>query len=370
MGADEYRGRWYEARIARARRRDEHGRVNIQLTRRSVLTRQLELQAALGRQFSVASRSVPALDRRPLATALGTAASGLLVYLVILLTGGTPTSLGHMAYIPIVFAAYRAGARGGLLAALIGAVMLGPVMYITDLQHNGEFGWPWLVRAVFFLGVGGTTGWLFGRCRVVTAAWREAALEVAERHHESMATLAAAAEAKDPTTGDHMYRCRDLAGALAGEAGLDGAAVADIAWSAMLHDIGKLYVPDAVLTKPGPLDPEEWELVREHPSRGAQLLEGTRSFDTARRIARWHHENLDGSGYPDGLRGSVIPLEARIVRVVDAWDAMVNDRPYRRALALDRAMQELRDGAGAQFDPELVALFLAMAEDGRLPLFR
>ncbi len=100
---------------------------------------------------------------------------------------------------------------------------------------------------------------------------------------------------------------------------------------------------------------------------GVELLELSRTFETARRIARWHHENVVGSGYPDGLRGSSIPLEARIVRVVDAWDAMVNDRPCRAALEHAQAMQVLLDGAGREFDPELVELFLGMAEGGRLP---
>ena len=327
----------------------------------------VEPQRLLARQFPATARRALVLDRRPAATAALTAASGLVVFVVVLLTGGTPNALGHMAYVPITVAAYRSGARGGVLAGLAGTVMLGPVMYWADLEHNGEWGIPWLVRGVFFIGVGALVGWLFDRSRSAVAAWREAALEVTRRHHEAMESLAAAAEAKDPTTGNHMFRCRDLAGDLAAEVGLPGDQVADVAWSAMLHDIGKLWIPDHVLAKPGELDAAEWELVRLHPVRGAELLSRSRSFETARRIARWHHENLDGSGYPDGLRGSAIPLEARIVRVVDAWDAMVNDRPYRRALALERAMQELRDGAGRQFDPELVELFLRLAERRTTP---
>ncbi len=322
-------------------------------------------QALLARALRAPGRLADTLDRRALATALATAASGLAVYVAIALAGGTPSALGHFAYVPITVAAYGAGARGGALAGLAGAVMLGPALLVVD--HRSDVGLPWLVRAAFFVGIGAMAGWLFDRSRSATRAWRAAALRADAEHHGAMIALAEAAEAKDPTTGDHMYRCRDLAAALAREASMPGPAVADIAWSAMLHDIGKLWVPDRVLTKPDALGPDEWEAVRQHPARGADLLERAGSFETARRIARWHHENLDGSGYPDGLRGAAIPVEARVVRIVDAWDAMVNDRPYRRAMALGRAMQELRDGAGRQFDPELVALFLAMAEDGRLP---
>lgn len=308
------------------------------------------------------------VERRRLTTVSLVALAGIAVFVTVLLTGGTPNSLGHLAYVPISIAAYRSGWRGGVIAAVVGSVMLGPVVSAMDLEGNGEVGWPWFVRGVLFVGLGWLLGWLFDRSRTAVTAWRETAIQLTESQHDSMAALAAAAEAKDPTTGNHMHRCRGLAEVLAREAGLGEPVVADIAWSAMLHDIGKLYVPDSVLTKPGPLGAAEWELIRSHPVRGAELLELSRTFETARRIARWHHENIDGTGYPDGLRGSRIPLEARIVRVVDAWDAMVNDRPYRRALAVDQAMQQLRDGAGTEFDPELVEVFLALAEAGRLPL--
>ncbi len=160
-----------------------------------------------------------------------------------------------------------------------------------------------------------------------------------------------------------MFRCRDLAGELAAEAGLSVSEVGEVVWSAMLHDIGKLYIPDRVLLKPGVLDEEEWRLMRMHPIRGAELLEHGQSLAAARNIARWHHENLDGSGYPDGLRGSAIPLEARIVRMVDAWDAMTNDRPYRAAMSAERALEELRRYSGSAFDPELVELFTRLALD-------
>lgn len=175
-------------------------------------------------------------------------------------------------------------------------------------------------------------GSLFSRSRSLAQAWREAAVRANTSHHEGMEALARAAEAKDPTTGDHLFRCRDLAGQLAAEAGMGVDEAGEVAWSAMLHDIGKLNIPDRVLLKPGDLDEEEWALMRQHPIRGAEMLEHGQSLAAARRIARWHHENLDGSGYPDGLRGGAIPIEAWIVRVVDAWDAMTNDRPYRGAM--------------------------------------
>jgi HD superfamily phosphodiesterase len=296
------------------------------------------------------------------ARVLAPVATGV-VFLVVLFAGGAPSPYLQLPYIPIILAAYGGGTRVGLAYGFACAVLFDPVLTLVDLEHNGEpFGLAWVVRGTMFTTVGLMLGWLFSRSRSVTAAWRETALEVTASHQEGMLALARAAEAKDPTTGDHMFRCGDLAGALAREADLEEPVVTDVAWSAMLHDIGKLYVPEHVLAKPGELSAEEWALIRTHPVRGAELLDHSRAFETARRIARWHHENLDGSGYPDGLRGDAIPLEARIVRVVDAWDAMTNDRPYRSALSVEQALEELRRWRGRAFDPELVELFARLVE--------
>lgn len=126
----------------------------------------------------------------------------------------------------------------------------------------------------------------------------------------------------------------------------------------MLHDVGKLHVPDAILTKPGPLTPDEWATMRMHTVWGAEILQTGAAFEVARKVARWHHENFDGSGYPDGLRGDLIPLEARIVRIGDAFDAMTHRRPYQPARPPEWALDQLARHAGAHFDPELVRLFV------------
>jgi putative two-component system response regulator len=130
----------------------------------------------------------------------------------------------------------------------------------------------------------------------------------------------------------------------------------------MLHDIGKLHVPDRILLKPGPLDRAEWDVMRLHPVWGAEILAQGAGFEIARRIARSHHENFDGSGYPDGLAGEAIPLEARIVRLADAFDAMTHGRPYQAARPVAWALEEIDRFAGRQFDPELARLFLGLLE--------
>jgi putative two-component system response regulator len=180
----------------------------------------------------------------------------------------------------------------------------------------------------------------------------------AKRH--SVFMLARAAEARDGTTGAHIYQVRDLAAELARATGASFEEAERIGWSAMLHDVGKLRVPDRILLKPGRLDAEEWELIKQHAGWGDELLDGGAHFELARRIARWHHENWDGTGYPDGLAGDRIPLEARIVRVADVCEALRAERPYKPAWTEEQALTEIRRVRGLHLDPELTDLFLSL----------
>jgi HD-GYP domain-containing protein (c-di-GMP phosphodiesterase class II) len=192
---------------------------------------------------------------------------------------------------------------------------------------------------------------LSAQLNVVTATEREAVM-----------MLARASETKDSSTGDHVVRVGDLAAQLADRAGLTGAEASDLRFAAMLHDVGKLHVPDSILQKPGPLSADEWEIVKNHTVWGERILGSSDAFELARRVARWHHENFDGSGYPDGLCGSDIPLAARIVRVADVFDALANERAYKQAWDTGRVLDEFRAGAGTRYDPDLARELIQMFE--------
>jgi putative nucleotidyltransferase with HDIG domain len=180
-------------------------------------------------------------------------------------------------------------------------------------------------------------------------------------------SLASAIDAKDSYTADHSSNVANLAVRVARAWGLRAAQVDEVRICARLHDIGKIGVPDAILMKPGPLNAEELELIRTHAVRGYEILRSAPLPDDVKLSVRHSHERWDGTGYPDGLAGEAIPLLARIVAVVDAYEAMTSDRPYRKALPADEAFRRLDREAGGQFDPRIVRLFVwLMRNAGKL----
>jgi diguanylate cyclase (GGDEF)-like protein len=184
-----------------------------------------------------------------------------------------------------------------------------------------------------------------------------------------VAALVAALAAKDPVTAAHTVRCSWYTAKLAEELGLGEEETSVIRLASLLHDIGKLAVPDEVLFKPGPLNEDEWTQMKQHPAAALHVLDQIRSIADATPVILHHHEHFDGSGYPDGLAGDDIPLASRILLVTDAFDAMTTDRPYRKAMPVEAATEELRRNSGSQFDPVVVEAFLRiLARDGAQPL--
>ena len=176
-----------------------------------------------------------------------------------------------------------------------------------------------------------------------------------ELHYtETIEALVSALEARDPYTQAHAGRIRDTAIALSVARQLPPEQRRAIRLGAILHDVGKIGVSDSILQKKGPLTDEEWTIMRAHPAIGEKMLQGIDFLTPALPIVRHHHERWDGKGYPDGLAGENIPIGARIVGICDAFDAMTSDRPYRAAMTVADACDELRANAGTQFDPRCV----------------
>lgn len=175
---------------------------------------------------------------------------------------------------------------------------------------------------------------------------------------ESLATLI---EARDGSTGQHCRRLAHLAHAFGVSLGLGGEDLEALEWSGILHDIGKVGVPDAVLQKPGPLDRHEWEQMRRHVTIGEEIVAPLEGLSAVTPVVRSHHERWDGSGYPDGLAGEAIPYLARVFQIVDVYDALASERSYKPALAPAKALEVMAAEAGSTMDPMLFALFAADA---------
>ncbi|MGH9944857.1 MAG: HD domain-containing phosphohydrolase [Pyrinomonadaceae bacterium] len=178
-----------------------------------------------------------------------------------------------------------------------------------------------------------------------------------DAYRTTLKALAAALETRDHETSGHSERVVSFSLRLGRELGLDAEQLRGLEFGSLLHDIGKIGVPDAILHKPAKLDEAEWVRMRKHPALGQQILRGIKFLEGAARVVGQHHEKWDGSGYPLGLRGDEIDLNARIFAVADAFDAITSDRVYRRGRPYEVALQELDDFSDTQFDPAVVAAF-------------
>ena len=176
-------------------------------------------------------------------------------------------------------------------------------------------------------------------------------------------TLADAIDAKDAYTKGHSGRVAEYAREIAKRAGYSYERQEEIYMMGLLHDVGKIGVPDAVINKPGKLTDEEFEKIKTHPERGAQILKNIEEMPNLAIGARWHHEHFDGRGYPDGLSGYDIPEEARIIAVADAYDAMTSNRSYRGVIPQDVVKEEFEKGSGTQFDPQFAAIMLEIIKE-------
>ncbi len=230
---------------------------------------------------------------------------------------------------------------------------------IADIRHTvgiGVFGG----FAVLYLGLFGVVRGAARRLVARSLENQRLAGEVVGAYEQTIEGWATALELKDQETVGHSRRVTELTVAVAREMGYTDSALVDLRRGAILHDIGKMGVPDAILKKPGRLDEEEFAIIMQHPEYSRRMLEPIGYLTAALDIPLYHHEKWDGSGYLRGLAGEEIPLSARIFAVVDVWDALTHDRCYRQAWPVGKALAYMRDQAGKHFDPTVVATFLRL----------
>jgi putative nucleotidyltransferase with HDIG domain len=198
------------------------------------------------------------------------------------------------------------------------------------------------------------------RVREKTAELQRAFVEIEDAYNSTLLALVAALDAREHETSDHSQRVVRYTVAIAERLGISGSELDNIRRGALMHDIGKIGVPDSILLKPGPLTPVEWDEMRRHPEIGFNILKGIGFLSGTAEIVLSHHERFDGNGYPRKLRGSEIHIGARIFMVADTLDAITSDRPYRKSQGYEAARQEIERCAGTQFDAEVVKAFLSL----------
>ncbi len=257
--------------------------------------------------------------------------------------------------LPVVLAAVWYQTRGALIAASGAAMIYLPHVWLqwagyTD-ENMSQFG---DVAVLWVVGI--LAGWLVGRERA-------ALHEVADSHEGAVRSLVSALDAREHDTEVHSLRVQAYSRRIAEEMCLTESESASLEMGALLHDVGKIGVPDHILLKPGPLDTAEWEAMRRHPVIGHNILHSARFDPKALEIVQSHHERFDGKGYPAGLQGEEIPLLVRIFSIADAYDAMTSSRPYKKAFSIEKAKSLIQEASGSHFDPQVVDVFMRISDD-------
>ncbi len=250
----------------------------------------------------------------------------------------------------------------GFLWLVVHRGLLGPIREIGEMSHRiarGDLSGRLQVRGH------GELAQLGGAVNVMADGIERLIEEQEASYIQVMQSLAKALEAKDPYTAGHSARVANWSVRLAKHMGLPDTEVRVLKQGALMHDLGKIAIPDAILNKPDRLTEEEFAAMKGHPEMTSSIMRPLRRFDRHREIAAWHHERWDGRGYPDGLKGEEIPLLARIVAIADTWDAMIGDRVYRKAMPIEKALGILeRERDFGQWDPQVVDAFLEMVRQG------
>jgi putative nucleotidyltransferase with HDIG domain len=263
--------------------------------------------------------------------------------------------LRKLYFLPPVMAAAWFGLRGACATALAVSLLFimhafldWPGNYMEQANQLGELAGFWVIGLI--------PGWLFDHQRSLL-------LDLANANEETLLGLVSALDLREHNTGLHSQRVREYTELIAARLGVDEKMKREIGFGALLHDVGKIAVPDQILLKPDKLTNQEWVEMRKHPEAGYRIVKRIGFLKDAAEIVYAHHEQYDGRGYPRGLKGEEIPLGARMFMVADVYDALISKRPYHSAMTHEEAAAEIKCLAGSHFDPSVVDSFLAIAPE-------
>ena len=259
----------------------------------------------------------------------------------------------------------RWGTRQGIFAAILGMMSNG-LLHLFYEQIGVDF--EIFAIGGFFLASAFIVGALSKQKEAALQSRADMYEKLNRSYSETLHALVKALDMRDSETGGHSERVTQIALLIARQLKLEEKEIQEIQWGALLHDVGKIGIPDHILRKPGKLTEDEWIVMRTHPQVGYEMLEEIPFLAPSLDVVLHHHEKFDGTGYPSGLSGKAIPLAARIFAIADTFDAMTNDRPYRKAFCIEEALEEIQHCSNFQFDPEIVDAFLKAFEQARKPI--
>lgn len=286
---------------------------------------------------------------------------------IVYAAGGTKSVYPHLFYVPVVLAGYFFAVPGALIAGVASGLAAGPFMPLDRSLGTEQNTLSWIYRLVFLTGVGVLTATLVTARHRLEDELAQTAGELYVAYGKCLTTFASLVSMRDEPTAHHCERVAANATAIGRAIGLDEQELRELHWEGILHDLGKVATPAEILLKPGSLTDAEYAEIKKHAKVGAEILESiSPRFRLLADGVRSHHEQWDGNGYPDGLSGDAIPLNGRILAIVDVFEALTSQRPYRDAMRPFEAIAIIEEEAGKHFDPKLVNVFLSLHEKGKI----
>lgn|GEM_PF-738307 len=282
-------------------------------------------------------------------------------------TGGTTYVYSHIMYLPIIVSAFAFRIRGGVITAAIAGLLLGPYMPLDVQNDIAQNTFSWLYRIFFFIVIGVTTGGIADCLCFQLSSLSSFVAKLSNNYAKTLKTFAHTVSLRDEKTGGHCERVAYNAYMVGKEIGLEESELESLYWAGLLHDLGKIGVPEEILLKPGKLTGDEFRKMQNHPVFGYDLLTSlSPEYQDIALGVRAHHERWDGKGYPDGLAQESIPITGRILAVVDVFEALTSYRPYRDPMPPTTVIDYLIKGAGSYFDPSIVPVFKKLFYEAKI----
>ena len=279
-------------------------------------------------------------------------------WVIVFSTNGTSEAYVYCFFIPVVLGARFWGSIGGIVTGIVAGVAAGVLMPLSVHPFESQSTSNWLVRLSVMVIVGYLVGRAVAQMKERNDKIQHQNRQLQEFGSEVIHALAHAIALRDPYTNDHCQRVARISRMIGEKMGLSEEDLLYLYWSALVHDIGKISIPESILTKPGRLTNYEYGVVKQHPILGDWVLSELKYGYRIRDGVLTHHERWDGTGYPAGLKGEAIPIQGRIIAVADVWDSLTRDRPYRDRLPEEQCLRIMREGRGTQFDPVVLNVFL------------